>query len=334
MDISVIIPTRNRAKLLSQMLTSLACQKLSGQVRYEVIVVDNGSTDATPQMALDAKACFDTFVYHVEHTPGLHAARHAGLRLARGEICVFCDDDIVPSATWLSGILDGFLIPRVEIVTGPCTPLFEVSPPDWVVSLQNVFEGGWCLYDYSLLDLGLAGQYIPPELAFGCNFAIRKQSIIRYGGFLPDSMPAELLEYRGEGETALSQSVAAAGKRTFYSPDARVDHVVSRERLTPAYIYKRAYAEGITQSYRLVRSHGGRLDFPEEAVPGMVAVPPDSAGEEAWVKAKKQRGFIDGFWFHQRRLHENPKLLEWVLRPTYLDYEMVDLPSDLCGGSQ
>ncbi len=332
MDISVIIPTRNRAKLLSQMLTALARQQLSGRDRYQVIVIDNGSTDITPQVAADAQAYFDDFVYHTEKTPGLHAGRHAGLRLACGEICVFCDDDIVPSATWLSGIIDGFLIPRVEIVTGPCRPLYDVPPPDWVECLREKFETGWCLYDYSLLDLGSAGQYIPPELAFGCNFAIRRQAVVQCGGFLPDSMPTELLEYRGEGETALSQSVAAAGRRAFYSPDASIEHVVSRERLTPEYIYKRAYSEGITHSYRLVRNNGGRLDFPEECVPGMVTVPPSSAGEDAWVKAGKQRGFIDGFWFHQRRLHENPKLLEWVLRPTYLDHEMVDVPSSASGG--
>lgn len=93
--VSVIIPTYNREKLLAKCLSALAGQTFPAE-EYEVIVIDDGSTDGTPAMVkeLARKApCCINYVYK-EHK-GIGAARNVGLRLARGELIIFIDSDIV-----------------------------------------------------------------------------------------------------------------------------------------------------------------------------------------------------------------------------------------------
>ncbi len=322
MDMSVIVPTRNRAALLGRMLDGLRRQSCSSDIAYEVIVVDNGSSDATPQVIRDAAPYFPHFAGITEAVPGLHAARHAGLRRSSGEILVYCDDDIVPNPTWLQGIADSFLIRKIGIVTGPCLPDYEITPPDWIEKRQVPIEDGWLNYAYSLLHLGELPRPIPHYGAFGCNFSVRRDVLVAAGGFQPDAMPPELREYRGNGETGLAEAIEANGFRTFYNPDVAVRHWVSADRMTPEYIYVRGFADGISQSFRLTRWAGKLVPFPEHAESRTRIPHLDSCGDPIAVQA--DRGSIDGYWFHQRRLRENPRLLPWVLRPTYLDHEAIE----------
>ncbi len=322
MDLSVIIPTRNRAGLLARMLDGLRRQAFASDVAYEVIVVDNGSTDTTPEVIRDAAPHFSNFLAIAETTPGLHAARHAGLRHASGEILVYCDDDIVPEPTWLQGISDSFLIRNVAIATGPCLPEYEIAPPDWVEGRKLPVEDGWLIYAYSLLQLGELPRSIPPNGAFGCNFSVRRDALVAAGGFHPDALPWELIEYRGDGEAGLAESVEAKGGRTYYNPDAAVRHWVGADRLTPDYIYRRGFAEGVSQSFRLIRRAGGLVPNPELAEPRMKLPRLGDRGDPVAVRAA--RGGLDGFWYHQRRLRENPGLLAWVLRPSFLGHEAID----------
>ena len=98
MFLSVIIPTRNRADDLRDVLQSLLNQTL-GSDRFEVLVVDNGSTDDTCSVAGEFTCSCGNFHYFFEKTPGLHAGRHRGLMEAAGDVLVFVDDDIVASLT-------------------------------------------------------------------------------------------------------------------------------------------------------------------------------------------------------------------------------------------
>lgn len=318
MDISVVVPTRNRAARLRAMLAGLREQNLSASDRFEVIVVDNGSTDATPRVAAEAAAAFPEFRAIVEPVPGLHAGRHAGFRAARGEVLVFCDDDIVPEPGWLAGMADSFSIRSVSLATGPCRPEYQTAPPEWVETLRHEMESGWLLWAFSLIVLDDFPTFVPPEWVFGCNFGIRREALAAGSGFRPDSMPAELIEYRGDGETGLAQAIAAAGGRAYYNPDAAVRHWVGAERMTPEYIYRRGFAEGVTTSFRFVRQNGGLPPYPEAA-----PLPPLPMPTTPPIRARDARGRLDGFWFHQRRLRQNPQLLAWVLRESFLGREAI-----------
>ena len=93
LDISVVVPTRNRAQSLKKLLITLEKQTLS-QNNYEILVIDNGSIDETGQLCADYKTKFCNFQYLYNENPGLHVGRNMGYLQSKSEIIVFADDDI------------------------------------------------------------------------------------------------------------------------------------------------------------------------------------------------------------------------------------------------
>ena len=105
--ISVIIPTRNRAELLRDTLTSIQGQTLSYEL-FEVLVVDNGSTDNTKDVTLNFKKNLNNLRYVYAPVPGLHEGRHRGMKEARYNLLVFADDDILATPDWLLSYYEVF----------------------------------------------------------------------------------------------------------------------------------------------------------------------------------------------------------------------------------
>src|SRR5262245_58160245 len=91
--ISVVIPTFNRAELLRASLESLACQSL-GPDRFEVVVVDDGSIDATRDVCVQLSPRMRLRYLHIENS-GISAAKNLGIFAATGRILLFFDDDDV-----------------------------------------------------------------------------------------------------------------------------------------------------------------------------------------------------------------------------------------------
>lgn len=102
MKFSVVIPTYNRAATLRQTLTALMAQDYPD---YEIIVVDDGSTDDTRAMIARE---FPQVRYIYQQNRGPAAARNRGIAHARGEIIAFTDDDCVPPRDWLARLADGY----------------------------------------------------------------------------------------------------------------------------------------------------------------------------------------------------------------------------------
>ncbi len=124
--VSAIVPTYNRAKYLKDTLDSLQKQSLPKE-QYEIIVVDQNSPDDTRQVAEKAGV-----IYVNEPNLGLHYARHAGTRIARGEILAFTDDDAICHPDWLSEILRPYSDLSVGCVGGKILPKWEAEPPNWL----------------------------------------------------------------------------------------------------------------------------------------------------------------------------------------------------------
>ena len=303
--LSVIIPTRNRAALLYNTLESLTSQIYPAE-HVEVIVVDNGSTDSTAEVCKHFERRIINFKRIYDPRPGLHNGRHTGLKVASGDILVYGDDDIEATPTWLEGVAESFTDPSVALVGGKILPKFEVPPPEWVDRLSVRTDSGWSLGWYSLLDFGDTVHEIPHEYVWGCNFSIRKNILEKIGGFHPDSVPQDLIKYRGDGESAVSYSVRDLGFRAVYNPKATVYHVVSSDRLTTDYIYQRAFNQGVSNSYSSIRKDGVLSDQRH------YATPIDT------IKDTVDRGLVDGFNYHQQMVRADSKLQEWVIRENYL----------------
>jgi glucosyl-dolichyl phosphate glucuronosyltransferase len=330
--LSVIIPTRNRGHFLQDAIGSILDQSLPAEY-YEIIIVDNGSSDDTKTVVESLKSKNSKKIRYVhESEPGLHNGRHRGVREAVGDILVFVDDDIIADPIWLEMILKTFNDSDVALVGGKVLPKWEGEVPPWIDVFKNKTEYGWTIGYLSLLDFGNASKEIPGKFVFGCNFSIRKDVLYECGGFHPDGMPDELIQYRGDGETALAVAIQARGYRIIYEPKAAIYHRVPFERLTIEYFCQRAFNQGISESYTRIRHQYGLDEYPSRIISpkSNILVKIKKLGRKYFSKQmllkylmRSIRKQVDysreaGKEYHQMQVAQNQKILEHVLKKTYL----------------
>lgn len=357
MLLSAIIPTRNRAQRLAELLDSLAVQE-PVPFEWEVIVVDNASTDATAEVTRQKGENLPiTIRYVLEPRLGLHHGRHRGAKEARGTFLGYLDDDTIVASSWIQGVrllVQG----QADAVVGRILPQWEAKPPDW---LQAMIQARGGVFGYlTLLDLGTVAKPVDPAYVWGANFLLPRRLVFDLGGFHPDAVPSDLLRYRGDGESALMRKFKQAGLRSYYDPMATVFHVIGADRLTLEYLCQRAYNQGISDSFTQIRAARG--------LPG--SPPPNSSNESrserlnshwerlkslygklrrksiadvvrivgrrtkktaartiskprkepyAEIRAKIDKAYRAGWQFHQNEVKSDPTLLEYVLRQTYLE---------------
>ncbi len=212
--ISVIIPTLNRKERLAEAIDSIRKQSLDSE-SYEIIVVDNGSTDGTQSLVSDFNADGGKSVTYLhEPSPGLHWARHAGASAAKSEILAYTDDDAVVTENWLEGLLAAYQDSNVAAAGGPINVRWLSPPPTWVEPLGT----------FGHLDLGEESrELVWPETIYGGNFSIRKNVLFEVGGFNPDTAVEDKLV--GDGECGLCKKVFEAGKKIIYVPESLIYHV-------------------------------------------------------------------------------------------------------------
>lgn len=316
--ISVIIPTLNRAALLEKTLVSLTQQTIR-ETDFEVLVIDNGSTDSTADVVTKFSSHLNIKCF-LEKNPGLHEGRHRGVRESSGEILVYADDDIKALPSWIEGIAESFKEPKVGLVGGKNIPDYESPPPDWLDKFWVATGEGKHITYFSLLDFGDTTRLIDPHYVFGCNFSIRKSIVLDAKGFHPDGMPESLIKFRGDGETHVARHVTKMGFQTVYNPKVSVKHWVPSSRMNMAYLNKRSFSEGITQSYVDTRAKYLSTDAPERAKETTLSRLKEKVKSYLLDDSKKQikQSFLAGYNFHQQELIKDKDLLPWVLRDTYM----------------
>lgn len=318
MRISVIIPTRNHAALLEKTLASLARQQYPAW-EFEIIVIDNGSSDTTPEVCEAWRARIPNLRRAFEPNPGLHVGRHLGLKLAQGDILVYADDDIQAEPCWLDSIAEAFEDPEVGLVGGNNLPDYESVPPAWLEGLKRRLPFGWAIPPLSILDFGAEPRDIDPHYVWGCNYGIRKELLLQIGGFHPDGMPADLQHLRGDGESHVSNQVALRGKRIRFAPGATIRHFTPASRMTDGYLQDRGRRQGVSKTYTIIRRFGG-LNFHAMAVLVLViaksrvlALTSSNKGERALLK-----GYAEGILRHMRHCRRNPDTIAWILKKDYM----------------
>jgi glycosyltransferase involved in cell wall biosynthesis len=252
---SIIIPTFNRCVQLCATLQSLVRLKTQREL-FEIIVVDNGSTDSTREIVNSFQLGNEDvdIKYFYDDAPGLLTGRHRGASEAKGDILTFIDDDVHLSTAWLDTIIDVMKNREdITLLTGPNLPLFETYPPKWLDYFWSDIYKGKCCSCLSLLDLGDEIQEIHPNFVWGLNFTIRKSAFLELRGFHPDSMPAKYQLFQGDGETGLTMKAHIKGFIALYHPDVLLYHEVTSSRLTLGYFEKRAYFQGVCNSFTDLR---------------------------------------------------------------------------------
>ena len=230
-DLSLIICTRNRCEQLVPCLEAI--QRIEFERPWELIVVDNGSDDAT---ALVVQEFIEAASFPVHHVPeprlGLGNARNAGLAAARGEILAFTDDDCYPTAEFLSRVWSAFRDPSLGYVTGR-------------ILLHDLADLPLAIQDYDVPVTFPGKSFIHPGGVQGANMAFRRDVLRQIGGFDPlfgagSLFPAEDLD--------AANRASAAGWKGQYRPDIVVHHHHGRKASDAARMWK-SYGLGIGACY-------------------------------------------------------------------------------------
>ena len=132
-SVSVVIGTYNRAHLLAGTLGALAAQEVPPSLDWEIVVVDNNSTDSTAQaVAAFAPTTTVPVRYVFEPRQGISHARNRGIREAQGSILAFTDDDVLPAPDWISAVASAMERWDAHGVGGRILPRWETERPRWL----------------------------------------------------------------------------------------------------------------------------------------------------------------------------------------------------------
>jgi glycosyltransferase involved in cell wall biosynthesis len=240
--ISVILCTRNRAELFDKAMASVVAQAFP-RTAYEIVVVDNGSTDQTAEVA---RRYVDqaNVRYVLEPRIGLCVARNTGWRAAAAPYVVLFDDDAIAQPGWLAAIADAFERSPADIgvIGGRVDPVWLAPRPAW---LADEIAGA-----LTIVDWGPDEKVIPDlrrEWLVGANMAAPKAVIEEVGGFHPwlDRVGENLLS---SGDVHLQMEIVRRGYRCLYVPDMAISHLAPPARLTQAWFTKRFYWQGVSDA--------------------------------------------------------------------------------------
>jgi glycosyltransferase involved in cell wall biosynthesis len=243
MQISAIICTHNRDTYLGAAIDSLLSQDT--EALFEVIVVDNGSSDRTPEV-VQQKAADSRVKYIYEPTIGLSVARNTGAKNAKADVLAYLDDDAIASPQWLDTLYSAYQQnSQLAIAGGKVTLLWPpgLQPPKW---LSPGLAANLGAYDLGDQDVLIQKPSLTPR---GLNYAIRRQFLADVGGFDPQlgRVGKNLLSNE---ELQMTELALQRGWEVYYLPKATVAHNVAPERLKRSWFLNRGWWQGISECYR------------------------------------------------------------------------------------
>ena len=198
-ELSVIIPCKNEGATLADQLDSLARQDWDGA--WEVIVVDNGSTDDSAAVAFNHAGLRNRIrVVHAEHAKCVAAVRRCGVEASAARSVVFCDGDDIVGVEWVRSF--GIALREHECVTGQ-TEVDRLNEPGLAASRGRK-------------QLGVAPRFGPHTILSGCTGGMTRAAWNRFDGFDES--------FEGLEDIELSLRIAAAGERVEFVPAAVVHY--------------------------------------------------------------------------------------------------------------
>ena len=246
MDISVIVPTYNRKKSLRKALESLISQDPLGKFTYEVLIIDDGSSDGTEDVVTEIirRECNVPISYVYKEGGGAAAARNTGVAQAHGQWIAFFDDDQWAEPRWLSELYETALENDAQCVGG--TMLLDL-PDSWAEDLSPFCRR---LLDENVLATE-AKKYPADTLPSTGHVLIRRNVIERIGGF-------ELTIREAGEDSDLFARLQRQGVRNWYTPRAIAHHVIPESRLTTEYFRYVSLRAGLAGA-RIRYKHMGHL---------------------------------------------------------------------------
>lgn len=239
MLVSVVICSYNRAAYIVGALASLY-QQTASKDHFEVIVVDNNSTDGTEQVVAKWRSDHTDghFHYSTETKQGASFARNTGAQLAKGQWLCFMDDDAIATPSYIENIIQHIHTkPEAIGFGGRIIPKYIPYEPKWMSYYVSSLVGN---FDYAPTACAFENGKYPIE----SNMIVKKDVYDAIGGFntlIPGVVGT--LRIGGEGKE-LFYKILALGHTIYYDPSICVHHVVEVKKLTSEYMYRVASGIG------------------------------------------------------------------------------------------
>jgi glycosyltransferase involved in cell wall biosynthesis len=244
-DYTLLVCTYNRAGDLHELLETALRQRTDGRCTYEVLVVDNNSTDGTRAVVQSFHADPpDRLRYLFEPRQGKSNALNTGVAAARGRRYVIVDDDYLLPPDWLLAVDEGFRRhPEAAFVGGKVLPRWQAPPPRW---LTPAHWSPIAVADYGEAEVRVDADHVICLLA--CAF---DTDVVRAtGDYDPRLAVSTRRKIGGVEDIELIQRICLAGHHGFYCPDVRLEHKVEAERTTKR--YHRRWHRGHGESYAMM----------------------------------------------------------------------------------
>lgn len=242
-QIAAIICTHNREQYLGAAMDSLLNQDFE---EYEVIVVDNASSDGTSEV-VKSRLPHPKLRYIYEEKLGLSVARNTGANATEAKIIAYLDDDAEASSQWLSVLFNAYKNhEKLAIAGGKVNLILPPNVEKFPIWLTDSLAQALGLY-----DLGDEIVYItePGLTPRGLNYSIRRSFLEKIGGFDLNlgRVGKKLLSNE---ELFMTELALKNGWQVAYIPDAIVGHNVQPERLTKNWFLQRSWWQGVSECYR------------------------------------------------------------------------------------
>ena len=231
MKVTVVVCTHNRCKTLSRTLSSVAACVVRPSVQWEVVVVDNNSSDLTRQVIEDFCTKYPMrFRCLFEPRPGKSYALNSAIRQSDADVLAFLDDDVTVDLAWLDRLTSGWVDGSWAGAGGKIVLEWPEDLPGWVS-----IRGPYAKNPLPDFDEGSEAKELKTA-PFGTNMVFRREMFEKYGFFRTDLGPSPRREVPRPGEdTEFGWRLIAAGERLWYEPSAIVYHPVPHSRITKEY---------------------------------------------------------------------------------------------------
>lgn len=243
-QLSIIICTYNRDKYIAESIRASFNQTTDPE-HYEVIVINNNSTDRTHEICTNLLNAPDAlpFRYFIETSQGLSHARNRGILEAKGEILCFIDDDAMMEENYTENLIRFFAKhPEVSAVGGRIYPRFEGKAPNWLSHFLVPLM--------STIDLGNeAKPFKFGKYPIGANMAIKASVFERIAPF-DVHLGRTGSNLLGGEEKDIFSRMRAQNHSIWYVPDAVVHHVIPDSRLQKSFIKKVGIGIGLSERIR------------------------------------------------------------------------------------
>jgi glucosyl-dolichyl phosphate glucuronosyltransferase len=242
MLLSVAICTRDRARSLDRTLDSLTRMRVPGGVDWELVVVNNGSSDATDSV-IEKYAGRLPIHREFEARPGASHARNRAVDAARGEYILWTDDDVTVDEGWFAAYVAAFeRWPEAALFGGKIIPVFEAPLSGW---LKKAWPHPVIANTFAFRDFGDEPFAFTPQaqgsqeqrIPYGANFAVRtsQQKSQRYN---PELGPTPGPTWVPGEETEVIKAILLSGRNGYWVPEAKVLHWQPVQRMTFDYVWR------------------------------------------------------------------------------------------------